>query len=91
MSRIKNSATFAVFKFEFVRQIKKPSFWASIILFPLLIFGFSLIAFLVGKDSATNVEKYDENSTIAVVDEARLLPEEAPFVIDGGRERELRW
>ncbi|MBQ3318533.1 ABC transporter permease [Candidatus Saccharibacteria bacterium] len=87
MSRIKNSATFAVFKFEFVRQIKKPSFWASIILFPLLIFGFSLIAFLVGKDSATNVEKYDENSTIAVVDEARLLPEEAPFVIDGGRER----
>ncbi len=87
MDKIKNSATFVVTKFEFMRQIKKPSFWASIVLFPLLMFGIGLIGFLVGNDSAANANKYDENATIAIVDDAQLLPEEAPFMIDGDRER----
>lgn len=83
MNKIKNSATGTVIKFEFIRQIKKPSFWISIILIPILMFGVGLFSYLISSDTASIVEQYSDNSTIAIVDEANLLPEEAPFLIDG--------
>ncbi|MBR5389413.1 ABC transporter permease [Candidatus Saccharibacteria bacterium] len=83
MSKIKNSATSTVIKFEFLRQIKKPSFWISIILIPILMFGVGLFSYLISSDTASIVEQYSENSTIAIVDDASLLPKEAPFLIDG--------
>ena len=83
MNKIKNSTTGTVIKFEFIRQIKKPSFWISIILIPILMFGVGLFSYLISSDTASIVEQYSDNSTIAIVDEANLLPEEAPFLIDG--------
>ena len=82
MSKFKNSATATVIRFEFVRQIKKPSFWISIILIPVLMFGVGLFSYLINSDTASKVEQYSENSTIAVIDKAGLLPKEAPFLVD---------
>ena len=89
MSKAKSNATFIVTKFEFFRQIKKPSFWASIILIPVMMGAIGFIAFLMGNDTASKIDQYNEESTIAISDEAHLLPDEAPFLIDGDRETGL--
>lgn len=89
MNRFKSSTTFVVTRFEFLRQVKKPSFWASIILIPVMIAAIGFIAFLMNSDTVSKVNQYDEESVIAVSDEASLLPAEAPFLIDGGREAGL--
>ena len=68
-----------VTKFEFVRQIKKPSFWATILLIPAMIVGMFLISMLAGgKGSEPTI---DENTKIAITDEAGILPKEYPMVV----------
>ena len=74
-----------VFKFEFVRQIKKPAFWAATLLVPLLIGGIYLISFL----SSQHVEKnptLDENTKVAITDEAGIFAPETPYLISGDKD-----
>lgn len=82
---MKNKTIFKVFKFEFVRQIKKPAFWAATLLIPLLIGGIYLVSFLSSRNVDEN-PKIDENTKIAVTDEAGIFSPEAPYVIDGDKE-----
>ena len=82
---MKNKAIFKVFKFEFVRQIKKPAFWAATLLIPLLIGGIYLVSFLSSRNVDEN-PKIDENTKIAVTDEAGIFSPETPYVIDGDKE-----
>ena len=82
---MKNKAIFKVFKFEFVRQIKKPAFWAATLLIPLLIGGIYLVSFLSSRNVDEN-PKIDENTKIAVTDEAGIFSPEMPYVIDGDKE-----
>ena len=77
-----NSTTFKVAKFEFLRQIKKPAFWVAILLMPLMMGGVFLIAFIFGQEPDANDLELDENTTIAITDEAGVLSEGAPFVIN---------
>ena len=86
MSNPKANATLIVAKFEFLRQVKKPSFWASIILIPIMMAAIGIVAFLISSDTASKIDQYNEESIIAVSDEAHLLPTEAPFLINGNRE-----
>lgn len=89
MSKNNPSATATVAKFEFIRQIKKPSFWASIILIPILMGAIGLLSYFITSDTASKIDQYDEQTSIAISDEAHLLPAEAPFLIDGNRETGL--
>ena len=68
-----------VVSFEFIRQIKKPSFWATILLIPLMIVGVFLISMLTSNNNQPEVE-LDENTKIAVTDKAGILPKGMPIL-----------
>ena len=67
-----------VTKFEFIRQVKKPSFWATILLIPAMIIVMFVISMLAG-GSATE-PTLDENTKITITDEAGILPQDNPMV-----------
>ena len=71
-----------VTKFEFVRQVKKPSFWATIILIPAMIIGMFLISMLISNNNKADGPTIDENTKIVVTDEAGILPKESPLVAE---------
>ncbi|MBR3169461.1 ABC transporter permease [Candidatus Saccharibacteria bacterium] len=73
-----------VTKFEFVRQIKKPSFWLTILLIPAMVIGMFMISMLAGGNKTEPT--LDENTKIAITDEAGVLPKENPMVTKSTRE-----
>lgn len=75
----------SVTKFEFIRQIKKPSFWATIILIPLLVIGMMAISLLVSSNNTTT-PTLDENTKVAITDEAKVFPSGFPMVVDYTKE-----
>ncbi len=80
-----NSFTLKVAKFEIVRQLKKPAFWAATLLLPLMIGGIYFISFI----SSQHVEEHpelDENTKVAITDDAGVFSSEAPFIINGDKE-----
>lgn len=74
-----------VTKFEFIRQIKKPSFWATILLIPAMIITMFVISMLAGGNSKEPT--LDENTKIAITDEAHILPEGNPMVVKVSKEQ----
>ena len=78
MNRMKKPL-FIVTKFEIVRQLKKPSFWLSILLVPAFIGLMTLIGYIGGTSGV--VEELPEDTTLAIVDEAGILPAENPFAL----------
>ena len=80
-----NSFTAKVAKFEIIRQLKKPAFWAATLLLPLLIGGIYFVSFISTKDVDTN-PTLDENTTIAITDDAGVFGPGAPFIINGDKE-----
>ena len=82
----KSSQLFAVTKFEFVRQIKKPSFWASILLIPILLGVVFLISFITSSSKPEDI-KIDENTKVAITDEAGIIPSDSPLLIKEGRDK----
>ena len=78
-------ATLKVFKFEFLRQVKKPAFWAATLLIPLLIGGIYLISFISSQGVETE-PKLDENTKVAITDDAGIFSAQAPFIINGDKE-----
>ena len=79
------SATLKVARFEIMRQLKKPAFWAATLLIPLLIGGIYLISFISSQSVEQN-PTIDENTRVAITDEAGILPSDAPYVINGDKE-----
>ncbi|MBR2658927.1 ABC transporter permease [Candidatus Saccharibacteria bacterium] len=80
-----NSFTFKVAKFEIMRQLKKPAFWAATLLIPLLMGGIYFISFI----SSQNVDQnpaLDENTKVAITDDAGVFSSQAPFIINGDKE-----
>ena len=73
-----------VTKFEFTRQIKKPSFWLTILLIPAMVIGMFVISMLAGGNKTEPT--LDENTKIAITDEAGVLPKENPMVTKSTRE-----
>lgn len=76
-----------VTKFEFIRQIKKPSFWATIILIPLMVIGILVISLLASGNNHAETELKEETK-IAIIDEAGVLPESTPLKVDATKEEE---
>lgn len=81
-----NSATLKVAKFEIVRQLKKPAFWAAVLLMPILMGVMFLIGFVFNSGDADKEPTWDENTKIAITDEAGVLAADTPYVINGDRE-----
>ena len=67
-----------VTKFEFIRQIKKPSFWATILLIPAMVIVMFMISMFAG--GKANEPTINENTRITITDEADILPEKNPMV-----------
>lgn len=80
-----NKSLWMVTKFEFIRQLKKPSFWATILLIPAMVIGMLVISMLVSGDNHAEV-KVDEDTKIAITDEAGVLPKEMPMLTHDTRE-----
>lgn len=76
-----SSEIFKVAKFEIIRQLKKPAFWAATLLIPLLIGGIYLISFLSTKDVDTN-PTLKEDTKVAITDEAKIFAKDAPYIVD---------
>ena len=81
-----SSAVGKVTKFEIVRQLKKPAFWAAILILPIMIGVIFLISFVAGSSSVETNPEIDENTTIAIIDEAGILDPEMPYIINGGKD-----
>lgn len=80
-----NKALLSVVKFEFIRQIKKPSFWATILLIPLMVVAMFAISMLTSKDSHSDV-KLNEDTKVAITDEAGVMPKENPMLVNYSEE-----
>ena len=72
-----------VVKFEFIRQVKKPSFWATVLLIPLMVVGIFMISML---SSGSQTPTIDENTKIAITDEAGILPPGSSYIATDSRE-----
>ena len=79
-----NKNILKVAKFETIRQLKKPSFWAATLLIPLLIGVIYLISFISAMSVDTDVH-FDENTKIAITDDAGILAPGTPYVINGDK------
>ena len=67
-----------VIKFEMVRQLKKPSFWVSLLLLPLLLVGFVGLSALSGYSTEEGIESIltkVSNNKIAITDKAEVVSE----------------
>ena len=80
-----NRAIFSVTKFEVVRQIKKPAFWAAILLMSILMGVAALIGYFA--EQAEVDTGVDESKQIVIVDEAGVLPQGLPIVIDAEHDK----
>ncbi len=82
-----SNTTMKVAKFEIIRQLKKPAFWAAILLMPLLIGLIYFISFTLGTEHVDTNPTIDENAKIAITDEAGVLgPEMAKYIINGDKD-----
>ena len=79
-----NNQISKVAKFEIVRQLKKPAFWVATLLIPLMI---GLIYFVSFITSARVEEEpiFDEDTKIAITDEAGVLSKKTPYLIYGDK------
>lgn len=84
MEAIMSSFTFKVAKFEIVRQLKKPAFWAATLLLPLMIGGIYFVSF-ISTQNVDNNPKVDENTKIAITDDAGVFSEQMPYLISGSK------
>lgn len=80
-----NKNILKVAKFEIVRQLKKPAFWAATLLLPLFIGLIYFISFISAQSVDTDVH-FDENTKIAITDDAGILTPGIPYVINGDKE-----
>lgn len=72
-----------VYKFEMTRQLKKPSFWIMMLLFPLAICAILGISILSGAGVDSVIESGNfEDKKIAVIDEAGILGESKSMFIE---------
>ncbi|MBR3270255.1 ABC transporter permease [Candidatus Saccharibacteria bacterium] len=67
-----------VTKFEFIRQVKKPSFWATILLIPLMVVAMFVISMLTANGVDAN-PTLSEDTKFAIADDAGILPEGMPI------------
>ena len=79
-----SSHIFKVAKFEIVRQLKKPAFWAATLLVPLLIGGIYFVSYISSQEVDEN-PALDEDTKVAITDEAGVL-KSGMFVINGDKE-----
>ena len=80
-----NSFTFKVAKFEIMRQLKKPAFWAATLLIPLLIGGIYFVSFISSQNVNENPE-LSQDTKVAITDDAGVFSEDAPYIINGDKE-----
>ncbi|MBR2725925.1 ABC transporter permease [Candidatus Saccharibacteria bacterium] len=80
-----SSYIFKVTKFEIMRQLKKPAFWAATLLIPIMIGAIYLISFISSNGNVKEPE-YDNNTKIAILDESGVLSSDVPFLIEGSKE-----
>ena len=83
-----SSQTMRVARFEIIRQIKKPAFWAATLLIPLMIGVIYFISFISSQSVNTEPE-FDENTKIAITDEAGILSQEMPYLTTEGKKANL--
>ena len=84
-AKMSSKYTWKVAKFEIVRQLKKPAFWAATLLMPALIGGIYFISFISSQHVDEN-PTLDENTKVAITDDAGVFSASAPFVINGDKE-----
>ena len=80
-----NKNIIKVAKFEIIRQLKKPAFWAATLLLPLLIGVVYFISFISAQSVDTEVH-FDENTKIAITDDAGIFASETPYLINGDKD-----
>lgn len=74
-----NKTILTVARFEIMRQLKKPAFWASILLMPVLIAVIFLVSFVAGENAADIDPTLGADTTVAITDDAGILPANQPF------------
>lgn len=81
-----NKMVRTVAKFEIIRQLKKPAFWAAILIMPIMLGVVFLIGLLSGESGADTNPALDENTTIAITDEAGILNPGLPYLTAASEE-----
>ena len=68
-----------VTKFEIMRQVKKASFWVAVLAMPVLLGAGLAISMIVS--TPQEAPKVEDNTKIAITDEAGVLPKDNPFAL----------
>jgi ABC-2 type transport system permease protein len=89
MEKAMSSQTMQVAKFEIIRQVKKPAFWAATLLIPLMIGIIYFISF-ISSSSVDTEPRFDEGTKIAITDEAGIMSKGAPYLTTDEKESNLR-
>lgn len=72
-----------VAKFEYIKTVKKPSFWASTLFLPIFIGIVSFVSGYSSIDSLEKMENMETFSTIYLIDDSNIIPDQtiiAPLV-----------
>ena len=80
-----NKNTLKVAKFEIIRQLKKPAFWAATLLLPLMIGVIYFISFISSMSVDTEAH-LNEDTKIAITDDAGIFGPNAPYIINGDKD-----
>ena len=80
-----NNNTLKVAKFEIIRQLKKPAFWAATLLLPLMIGVIYFISFISSMSVDTEAH-LNEDTKIAITDDAGIFGPDAPYIINGDKD-----
>lgn len=75
-----------VIKFEVMRQIKKPSFWISLILMPLFIIGLYSLSIINNSNSLNSTSSSSIEKTLGLTDESKIIENNSKFKIFSNKE-----
>ena len=63
-----------VFKFEFLRTVKKPSFWIVALLTPVMMGGFMALGYFSGQNAVQSAQKMaEERFSFEIYDQSGVL------------------
>ena len=80
-----NKYTLKVARFEIMRQLKKPAFWAATLLIPLMI-GLIYFVSFVSSSHVEDEPTFDENTKIAIIDDAGILSKKVPYLVHADKD-----
>lgn len=80
-----------ILRFELIRSLKKPSFWISVLIVPVLLVAYIAFAALMGINTEDAIDSNGDTSAmrIGIIDESNYLEKPSSFINAKGEQQNL--